>query len=120
MPAPFIVINYLMVDFKEINGAIRFIPCTQRSRQAPPPLESEPDWMKQSIICAPAGTALIRDVRCWHGGTANNSDEHRPMTSTGYFAPWFYRPIQEPLLPRAIYDTFSPRTKALCRLLVEL
>jgi len=119
VPTPFIVINYLMVDFHEVNGAIRFVPCTHRSRQAPPPLESEPDWMKRSIVCAPAGTALIRDVRCWHGGTSNNSHENRPMISAGYFAPWFCRPIQEPLLPRAVYDTFSPRAKELCSLLVE-
>ena len=32
--------------------------------------------------------AVIRDVRCWHGGTANRSQESRPMTSVGYYAPW--------------------------------
>lgn len=120
VPAPFIVINYLMVDFKEINGAIRFVPATHRTRQAPPSLEEEPAWMKKSIVCAPAGTALIRDVRCWHGGTANNADEIRPMTSAGYFAPWFRRPAQPPLMPRAVYDTLSPRARELCRLLVEI
>jgi len=45
--------------------------------------------MKDSILCAPAGTAIVRDVRCWHGGTANTSDQIRPMTSVGYFPHWF-------------------------------
>lgn len=92
VPAPFIVINFLMVDFTRENGAIRFIPATQRSRQPLPTLDEEPQWMRESIICAPAGTAIIRDVRCWHGGTANTSQQIRPMTSIAYFAPWFRAP----------------------------
>ncbi|MBT5875853.1 MAG: hypothetical protein HOH43_20675 [Candidatus Latescibacteria bacterium] len=119
VPAPHIVINYLMVDFHEKNGAIRFIPCTQRNRQAPPALDEEPDWMKKSFVCAPAGTALIRDVRCWHGGTANRSDEVRPMTSAGYFAPWYYRRIQEPRMSRSVYENLSKNAKDLCRLMVD-
>ena len=38
---------------------------------------------------APINTAIIRDVRCWHGGTANNYNQKRPMTSVCYYAPWF-------------------------------
>ena len=33
LPAPFIVVNFLMVDFTKENGAIRFVPATQRSRE---------------------------------------------------------------------------------------
>ena len=117
VPAPFIVVNFLMVDFTKENGAIRFIPCTQRSRHPIPSLEEEPEWMKNSIVCAPAGTAIIRDVRCWHGGTANQSNQIRPMTSVGYFAPWFMvRPSG--VLPRALYDTLSPRGQELARMIV--
>ena len=54
--------------------------------------------MRTNHLCAPANTAIIRDVRCWHGGTANNSGQVRPMTSIGYYAPWF-RPYEEKLLP---------------------
>jgi ectoine hydroxylase-related dioxygenase (phytanoyl-CoA dioxygenase family) len=118
LPAPFIVINFPMVDFTQKNGAIRFIPGTQRSRAPIPSLETEPVWMQESLLCAPAGTAIIRDVRCWHGGTANNSDHPRPMTSVGYFAPW-YRAREASVLPQTLYATLSPRTQKLCRLLVE-
>ena len=117
LPAPFIVVNFLMVDFTVQNGAIRFVPCTQRARTAPPGLGDEPPWMRRSHLCAPAGTAVVRDVRCWHGGTANRSDQPRPMTSVGYYAPWF-RARVAPVLPRALYETLSPRAQELCRLLV--
>ena len=62
LPTPFIVVNYLMTDFSEINGAIRFIPGTQRTRLRPPALEDEPEHWKNSIVCAPAGTAILRDL----------------------------------------------------------
>jgi ectoine hydroxylase-related dioxygenase (phytanoyl-CoA dioxygenase family) len=120
LPPPFIVVNFLMVAFREINGAIRFIPGTQRSRHPIPSLDEEPERMRRSLLCAPAGTAIIRDVRCWHGGTANRSDEIRPMTSAGYLAPWFRMPQYGDPLTRALYDTLSPRGQQLCRFLVEL
>lgn len=118
VPAPFIVITFTMVAFTKENGAIRFIPGTQRSRNAIPTLEEEPDWMKNSIICAPVNTAIFRDVRCWHGGTANQSDHARPMTSCGYFAPW-YRASEEKVLPRPLYNKLSPRGQKLARHIVK-
>ena len=117
LPAPFIVVNFPMVDFTEENGAIRFVPGTQRSRSKIPLLEQEPVWMQRNLLCAPAGTAVVRDVRCWHGGTANRSEQARPMTSVGYFAPW-YRAREAEVLPRALYETLSSRAQGLCRLLV--
>ena len=119
VPTPYIVVNFLMVDFSKANGAIRFVPGTHRTRQPVPALEEEPDRMRESIICAPAGTALIRDVRCWHGGTANESDEIRPMTSVGYLAPWFRLPDLSPSLPRKLYRTLSSRGRELTRFIVQ-
>jgi ectoine hydroxylase-related dioxygenase (phytanoyl-CoA dioxygenase family) len=117
VPAPFIVVNFLMTDFTVENGAIRFVPCTQRSRLPPPELDEEPVWMQTNHLCAPAGTAVVRDVRCWHGGTVNRSDQVRPMTSVGYFAPW-RRARADKILPRARFDGMSARAQDLCRLLV--
>ncbi|MCE9591800.1 MAG: phytanoyl-CoA dioxygenase family protein [Planctomycetes bacterium] len=118
VPAPFIVINWTTVDFTKENGAIRFIPCTQRSRFAVPSLAEEPTWMRENIVCAPAGTAIIRDVRCWHGGTANTSKQTRPMVSAGYFAPW-YHPAEDKHLPRALYNKLSERGKHISRHIVK-
>ena len=118
LPVPFIVVNFPMVDFTERNGAIRFVPGTQRSRAPVPPLESEPDWMRQNLLCAPAGTAIVRDVRCWHGGTANRSEAARPMTSVGYYAPWF-RAREAGALSHEQFAEMSPRAQQLCRHLVK-
>ncbi len=118
LPTPFIVINYLMTEFTAINGAIRFVPGTHRTRLRPPSLEQEPMHWKEAIVCAPAGTAVLRDVRCWHGGTANNSDAPRIMTSAGYYAPWFRRPGFDEGMPLALYNKLSERGKKLCRSIV--
>ena len=75
--------------------------------------------MKESILCAPAGAAVIRDVRCWHAGTANNSDHNRPMVSSAYYAPWFRSaPRPGKPMPRELYETLSPRGQRLCADLV--
>lgn len=120
LPTPFIVVNFPMIDFTVENGATRFVRGTHRSRHPIPKLDEEPDWMKRSVACAPAGSALFRDVRCWHGGTANTSQDVRIMTSAGYFAPWFRRPQPAGEMPRAIYDTLSERAKQLSRHIVAL
>ena len=120
VPTPFVVVNFPMIDFSAENGATRFIRSTHRSRHPIPSLEEEPDWMKHAIACAPTHSAIFRDVRCWHGGTANTSREIRIMTSVGYYAPWFRRPQQDGEMPRAIYNTLSERGKTLCRPLVKI
>jgi ectoine hydroxylase-related dioxygenase (phytanoyl-CoA dioxygenase family) len=117
VPTPFIVVNFLMVDFTVENGAIRFVPGTQRSRSAVPTLDEEPEWMKNNHLCAPAGTAVIRDVRCWHAGTANTSNQIRPMTSVGYYADW-YNSDNIGKFPLESFDKLSPRAQKLIRSMV--
>ena len=119
LPSPFIVVNFLMTDFNQENGPTRFVRGTQRSRHPIPSLEEEPEWMQQSIVCAPAGTAIVRDVRCWHGGTENRSDAARIMISAGYTAPWFRLPSNAGSLPLDIYRTLSDRGRELCRAVVS-
>lgn len=120
MPTLFVVVNFMMVDFTVENGAIRFIPCTHRSRAPIPSVADEPEWMKNNHLCAPAGTAVVRDVRCWHGGTHNHSNTIRPMTSAGYFPNWFgpdhYR---SKVMPRKFYDDLSDAGKKACRHIVQ-
>ena len=120
LPTPFVVVNFPMIDFSAENGATRFIRGTHRSRHPIPSLADEPAYMQHSIACAPARSALIRDVRCWHGGTPNTSADVRIMTSVGYYAPWFRRPQGDGEMPRALYDALSERGKALCRYIVAL
>jgi ectoine hydroxylase-related dioxygenase (phytanoyl-CoA dioxygenase family) len=90
LPVPAVTINFPMVDLTPENGPIRQIPGTQTSRQPIPNLLDEPEWMKLSTLCpAPAGSAIFRDVRTWHGGTPNLSREVRAAPNIEYFAPYF-------------------------------
>ena len=120
LPSPFIVVNYLMTDFTPENGPTRFIRGTQRSRHPIPKLDEEPDWMQRSILCAPAGTVVIRDVRCWHGGTENRSDDTRIMLGVGYTAPWYRMPRNVNTMPFDIFSTLSDRARSLCRSIAAL
>ena len=90
LPVPVLTINFPLIDLTPENGPIRQIPGTHRSRAPIPNLVDEPEWMRLSTICPlPAGSAIFRDVRCWHGGTPNLSRDVRPMPNVEYFAPWF-------------------------------
>eukprot|EP01052_Picozoa_sp_SAG31_P033959 SAG31_NODE_3903_length_3768_cov_2.589806_3_plen_168_part_00 len=85
------------------------------------------------------GTAIIRDIRTWHGGTLhhlmrcasvvqvcspqcvagtpNISDAVRAMPSTNYFAPWYNASFRR-CMPRSIYAALSSRAQELCRYIV--
>ena len=90
LPVPAIHVNFPLVDLTPENGPIRQIPGTQRSRAHIPRLADEPEWMRFSTVCPlPAGSAIFRDARCWHGGTPNLSRGVRAMPNVEYFAPWF-------------------------------
>lgn len=118
-PAPQITVNITMVDFTVENGAIRMIPLSQRFRAGIPTLGEEPEWMRESTLCVKAGTAILRDIRCWHGGTANGSDHMRAMTGVSYLAPWFRYRSDSKTLTRETYDRLTPRGREVCRYLLQ-
>ncbi len=115
LPCPFLCANFLTVDFTALNGPIRQIPATQHSREPIPPLADEPEWMKLSTLCpAPAGSVVLRDVRCWHGGTPNLSNEVRAIPNAEFYAPWFREPLRTSM-PWDIYEGLSDHGKRVCR-----
>jgi ectoine hydroxylase-related dioxygenase (phytanoyl-CoA dioxygenase family) len=120
LPTPEINVNLLLVDFTEANGATRYIPCTHRTRLVPPPLDEEPDWMKESFVCLPAGTIVIRDLRLWHGGGPNASDAPRVMMGISYRAPWYQLPPRHKEMSYEYYRALPPRAQALIRPLISL
>jgi len=118
LPCPYIAVNFLPQDVTRLNGPTRQIPGTQNSRTPIPTLAEEPEWMRLSTVCpAPAGAVMIRDVRAWHGGTPNISDEVRSIPNLEFYAPWF----REPIVPGISYRDFkmlSERAQKLARLCV--
>jgi ectoine hydroxylase-related dioxygenase (phytanoyl-CoA dioxygenase family) len=70
LPCSQLIVDFNTTAWGPLDGAIRFVPGTQNSRLPIPSLSEEPQWMKMSTVCPiPAGCAVLRDIRCWHGGT---------------------------------------------------
>ena len=114
LPCPVVCCNFLAQDFTRINGPTRQIRGTQNLREKIPPLDEEPLWMKYSTVCpAPAGSVMIRDIRAWHGGTPNLSDEMRAIPNAVFLAPWFHE-RQLPAMPREMFDLLSEHGRRVC------
>jgi len=118
LPCPYVCVNFMPIDMTRLNGPTRQIPGTQHSREPIPRLRDEPDWMRLSTVCpAPAGAVQIRDVRAWHGGTPNLSDELRAIPNVEYYAPWFREPMV-PGITRADHRRLSDHAQRITRHLV--
>lgn len=115
LPIPYLCVNFLPQDVTRLNGPTRQIPGTQHTRAPMPTLDEEPEWMRLSTVCpAPAGAAMFRDVRAWHGGTPNVSDHMRAIPNIELYAPWY----REPIVPGISYQDhqrLSPRARYLSR-----
>jgi hypothetical protein len=119
VPVPVLTINFPMIDLTYENGPIRQIPGTQRSRAPIPSLADEPDWMKLSTVCpAPAGCAVFRDIRAWHGGTPNLSRDVRAMPNVEYYAPWFRSEGIMRSMPYAQWEKLTPHAQRISRYVV--
>lgn len=66
---------WLLDDFTAENGGTRIVPGTHRSGLAGPPEGMEVKYVHQLI--APAGSVLVFNGQCWHGGGANQTDRKR-------------------------------------------
>ena len=109
--SPGVTINFAMTDLTWENGPIREIPGTHTATSPPPKPDEEPEWMRLStLVGAPAGSAIFRDVRAWHGATP------KPLPrSAGAAEHRILRPIppRSPLpkdhAPRNLAVTHAPR-----------
>lgn len=119
LPVPVLTINFPMIDLTFENGPIRQIPGSQRWRAPIPSLADEPDWMKLSTVCpAPAGCAVLRDIRAWHGGTPNLSRDVRAMPNVEYYAPWFRSEGIMRCMPYDRWQELSPHGQRISRYVV--
>lgn len=122
------------------NGATRQIPGTQ-GKTGVVRYSEEPLLMKMAMVApAPAGCALIRDSRAWHGGCPNLSRYVRAIPRTGYAAPIYRqaklanavepgsldpsqaargRGAQVPMRSE-VYESLTPRGQEICAALKAL
>eukprot|EP01048_Picozoa_sp_COSAG05_P017529 COSAG05_NODE_2404_length_3106_cov_123.921849_3_plen_141_part_00 len=80
-------------------------------------MADEPAWMKLSTVQpAPAGTAVFRDNRLWHGGTPNLSHLPRAIPNVEYFAPWFRSGYVTRSMPHKCFESLSPHGRHIARM----
>ena len=80
---------WMLDDFTEKNGATRFVPGSHKFGTTPEEALEDifaphPDEVK---IYGPAGDVIVFDGHVWHGGTLNETKEHR----RGLFSAWVHR-----------------------------
>lgn len=128
LPLFSLTVHYPVVDMCSTNGTIRIVPTSNRWPYPIPALEEEPAWMRECEVHCPAGTAILKDVRIWHGGCKNSASAElhpelgagrchaRPMPNAQYNAPWFSRPGDNMRhLDRAAFEKLSSRGQQLAR-----
>lgn len=90
LPCSMIAVNFTLTPQTFENAPIRVVPGSASwNMQDIPGLEQEPDGMRWSTLCPlPAGTAILRDARCWHGGSPNLSDTARAFPNGTFGIRW--------------------------------
>jgi len=126
---PAIGVNFVIDDMTCTDAPLRLVPGSQHVQEAPPTLPAEPRNMKDAVICPlPAGSAIVRDLRAWHGGTPNGADRTRYLPNAEFVsAPWgslmcgtgaVLDPCQ-PVLPRSAHERMSPHGRAVTANIVD-
>lgn len=116
LPAYGLVLNIPLVDFTPDNGPVEIWPGGTHLMPRGVDLAALAPTMHHEPVLMPAGSLLIRDLRMWHRGTPNRSDQPRPNLALIYARHWFrtkYPPI--PIAPE-VYADLSERGRELFRL----
>lgn len=115
LPAYSVVANIPLVDFREDNGPLEIWPGGTHMMPGGTDLQTLAPMMHSEACLMPAGSLLLRDMRMWHRGTPNRSNQARPNLALIYSRPWLkthYPPIG---IPQETYDGLSERAKKLFR-----
>jgi len=115
-PAYALVVNIPLVDMGAFNGSTEIWPGThldtsvamqagditvaedrlEAQRRVEPPLQPE----------VKAGSVVIRDIRMWHAGMPNPSDQPRPMIAMIHWVGWWH-PGEQPTFPAETREFFE-------------
>lgn len=89
-PPPVEVMNALWAldDVGPLNGAPRVVPGTHRLGELPAQLLSDPaaKHPDEIVVELPAGSVVLIDAHCWHGGTTNVSGQRRRILHSYFTA----------------------------------
>ena len=88
LPASGICMDIPLIDFNEVNGAIRVFPGTHLVVDDPPTdirnLPKRAQQFPSTQLATPAGSIILRDMRLWHSAMPNHTSEDRPWLTSLY------------------------------------
>jgi ectoine hydroxylase-related dioxygenase (phytanoyl-CoA dioxygenase family) len=123
LPTAGLAVNFPLVDVTEGNGPMEVWPNTHRASErafaAKADMQDAARYVAPARMLTPRGSALIRDVRMWHRGTPNRSNQMRPNLALVYGRSWWdgaYYPQETLGITRAAYESLSERAQKLVRL----
>ncbi len=122
LPPTGLVVNFPLVEVTENNGPMDVWPNShlmpERAYVAKNIQEASRS-LEPTKMLTPKGSLLIRDVRMWHRGTPNNSDQIRPNLALIYGRSWWdgaFYPQESLGITRSAYACLSEQGKKLFRL----
>lgn len=100
LPVSTIVVNIPLVDFTVENGATEVWPGSHlivddaAVRNTPYNVceEARAAQLPSFQLVMPAGSVVVRDMRCWHRAMPNRSQTKRPMLALVYFRRFHHSP----------------------------
>lgn len=123
LPTTALAVNFPLVEVTENNGPMDAWPNThmlpEKVYADTNKLQAAASAIDPTSMLTPKGSVLIRDVRMWHRGTPNNSNDIRPNLALVYGRSWFdgaFYPQDSLGITRRSYETLSERAKQLFRL----
>lgn len=110
---------WMLDDFTADNGPLRVVPGSHHWGKTPQqalddPAAPHPD---EVILTGKAGTVIVTNAHCWHGGQANRTD--RPRTAIHAFFSRRDKPqqqYQKRLIDAELQKTFSPQLREILAL----
>ena len=108
-PPTHLVFNIPLTDFTEENGSTEVWPGTHlivdKALSDGQALEERAACMPSQRTNIPAGSIVIRDMRMWHRGVPNRTQQARTMLAIVYERGWIRagKPLQ---IPRATWDAW--------------
>jgi len=115
--APIMVQAVWMLDaFSADNGATRIVPGSHRADAVAPPADVEVShWVAPT---GPAGSILLFNGQCWHGGGANHSDAIRRALFAHYrVGPWMRFQCDPHVgFSESVWESMNERQRQLLRM----
>jgi ectoine hydroxylase-related dioxygenase (phytanoyl-CoA dioxygenase family) len=122
LPIIQVIVNITLTDFTLENGATEVWPGSHLIVDEFPKdgeaLEERAKALPSVRTTVSAGSIILRDMRTWHRGMPNNTDEIRTMLAVIYDRPFLNAYISATELieiPRSVWEQMSSRAKHIFR-----